>query len=548
VGYTAAYQQARVIFDTIIAKIRIAQDPVDFLNAPLDAVTILQAAKHIGPKHALVYLAATPWGGVAVAALSAPSGESSVGHFVTLDLPDLTEAWVNTLVETHLNDGSERIIGGFALAQMGEGSDQLKKQWDGKTFQAKGKMLQTACRKTKQESTLDHAIEEAMKCRPFARLAKRSLNSLNHEEQNLLSATLDQLFLQQELDRCLEQLGKTVIRPLIAWLREQGIMSLTLIPCGHLATFPLTAVILSDGRSVSETLPTSIAPSARALLHEIDPRKIHAGVYALGDPESNLEWSEAEALTFVALARRLLHPAEVHIKEQATRDRLLSALRNRWVVDASCHGSFDQQDFLRSALRLAKKERITMSEMLSDQANLQGLRLLLLSACQTAQLDLNGARDEVHSLAAAMLQAGAQAVLASQWAVDDKATYLLMIRFAQEWLPQMHEEPPAAALARAQAWLRTVTNAELVNWHSTMPAPSKIKSLTRASSSARQTRQTSKRRTATKWQRISVRGRNSRLTEDEAQLVVRIGAEEDNPLAKPYTNPYYWAGFQIIGW
>src|SRR5581483_9665995 len=69
-------------------------------------------------------------------------------------------------------------------------------------------------------------------------------------------------------------------------------------------------------------------------------------------------------------------------------------------------------------------------------------------------------------LAAGMLQAGAAAILASLWAVDDKATYLLMVRFALEWFPRMNDEPPARALANAQHWLRTVTNHELQSWQS----------------------------------------------------------------------------------
>src|SRR5260221_13877134 len=102
--------------------------------------------------------------------------------------------------------------------------------------------------------------------------------------------------------------------------------------------------------------------------------------------------------------------------------------------------------------------------MLSDQVDLRGLRLLILSACQTAILDLQGARDEVRSLAAGMLQAGAAAIIASLWSVDDRATYLLMVRFAQEWFHQMDREAPAYALARAQYWLRTVTYRELGSW------------------------------------------------------------------------------------
>jgi CHAT domain-containing protein len=189
-----------------------------------------------------------------------------------------------------------------------------------------------------------------------------------------------------------------------------------------------------------------------------------------------------------------------------------------------------------------------MSEMLNHHADLRGLRLLILSACQTALLDLQGARDEGHSLAAAMVQAGAQAVMAAQWAVDDKATYLLMVRFAQEWLPQMEQEPPATALARAQAWLRSVTNEELVHWHRTIPTPDGMKSLRPSMSKQHQAEQTATRGPVPQWEYMPIRKRSARYNVSDAQLIVRIGAEKDEPSTQPYRNPYYWAGFQVIGW
>ena len=44
------------------------------------------------------------------------------------------------------------------------------------------------------------------------------------------------------------------------------------------------------------------------------------------------------------------------------------------------------------------------------------------------------------------------------WAVDDKPTYLLMVRFAQEWPPRADWELPAHALAYTRRWPRSVTN------------------------------------------------------------------------------------------
>jgi len=549
----AAYRAAKESFDALVAEIRAAHDPADFFHATLDAQAIVQAAEQAGPGHTLVYLAATPWGGIAVAAFSGHLREDEhiAPHFAALDLPDLNEAFVASLIETRWQDGSERFWGGFALAQQGEGFEQVLRQWEGETFQARASALHADCHKAQQSSTLDMAAQETLARDPIPQLAEQRLATLSQQDRALLGATFDQIFLQHELRRCLDSLSKTALAPVISWVQEQGATSLTLIPCGYLAAFPLTTVVLPDGRLVGETIATSIAPSARSLLHHDHTNITRAGVYALGDPQHNLPWSEAEVLTLKALARQQQMPAVAEVQQTATRERLLTALHTGIIVDASCHGSFDTHDFLRSALRLAAGERVTMAEMLSHQADLRGLRLLMLSACQTAMLDLQGARDEVRSLAAAMLQAGARAVLAAHWAVDDRATYLLMVRFAQEWFPRMDQETPAAALARAQSWLRSITNAELTTWQATMPKIAGWKHPTKQTIPPASTglpEASVSTSGVTRWQRMAVRGRNMRYAKSEAQFIVRIGAIEQDSAACPYADPYYWAGFQVIGW
>jgi len=220
----------------------------------------------------------------------------------------------------------------------------------------------------------------------------------------------------------------------------------------------------------------------------------------------------------------------VKIHEQATRAWLLEALGAAEVVDACCHGEFDPLDFLASRLLLANGERLTLGEMLGGETQMDGLRLLILSACQTAILDLRGARDEVRSLAAGMLQAGARAVLGAQWSVDDKATYLLMARFAQEWFPNREREAPAAALARAKRWLRNVTNRELRAWQAqalTADAP-------RVAEPA--------------GELVAVRGGGMRYGAAEAAERVSASAGVQVDDARPFADPIYWSAFQITGW
>lgn len=124
-----------------------------------------------------------------------------------------------------------------------------------------------------------------------------------------------------------------------------------------------------------------------------------------------------------------------------------------------------------------------------------------------------------------------------------------MVRFAQEWFPHLGQEAPAAALARAQAWLRTATNEDLRFWKYTLPRtprPSSGKDVPSAASI--NLKKSHFRHQGLREHLMTVRGRSTRYTDDDAQLVVRIGVENADPRACPYAEPYYWAGFQIIGW
>lgn len=542
-----AFRKANEAFEAIIAEIRAAQDPADFLNTPLDAATILRAAAIGGPGHALVYIMATPWGGVSVAALSANPTRATPARFARFDLPRLTSARLLGLIGLVQEERDMQILGGFAYAQRGGSFFTLTKDWHSLTFREWTSALSMISEEVGRPSMMNVAALAMLVLPEVARVSDVPLNELSADEQRTIAATFDHLHLRLELQHCFEILSNEIMRPLIAWLQEQGVVSLTLIPCGQLAAFPLTAVPLADERTVSETLPTSVAPSARSLLQEkqSSPAIERQGVYALGDPRpthQELRWGEAEAFTLAKLAQTLELGGHVKVQTNATRSWLIQGLQQGLVVDASCHGQFDTNDFRQSALLLARAERLSLGELLSHEVDLRDLRLLALSACETAVLDLSGAVNEVRSLAAGVLQSGAKAVLASLWSVDDRATYLLMIRFAQEWFPRIEKEAPAAALARAQHWLRTVTNRELEEWEA-MSIP-RLTEEDRREAGAESTAS----RTNVKRELETVRGRGYRYTVGEAQELLHTAVKRNDPGACPYADSIYWAGFQIMGW
>jgi CHAT domain-containing protein/tetratricopeptide (TPR) repeat protein len=526
---TATYREARTAFDTLVEEIRAARDSADFLHAPPQSLTILKAAEQCGPGHTLVYLAATPWGGFALATCPAHPDLPTRSRFVALDLPALTDVFVNELIETRL-DG--KVTGGFDCAQQGRGFDLLL-DWPGQTLQEKAATLQHACSVKAHLCTLATAAQSILTPPTLADLSIQPVEILNEAQRALIAHLFNREVLRLELARCLPRLRDGVLRPLAAWLCEEGVTSLTLVPCGLLAAFPLAAALIADDSPLPESFSASVAPNARSLLRGQHNSRERSGIYTLGNPyptQQQLRWGEAEALTLAKLGNQVGLPSSVQVQWEATRAWLLEALSSGCVVDASCHGAFEARDFLRSRLLLAKKEALTLADLLSHQVNLRGLRLIILSACQTALLDLQGARDEVRSLAAGMLQAGAAAALAALWAVDDKATYLLMVRFAQEWFGHMTVEPPAVALARAQRWLRCVTNRELQQWEAAVSV--------HASSEADSEESAIE----------CVRSAGLRFDAAHAQELVHIKAELQEPDACPYADPSYWIGFQVTGW
>lgn len=418
-------------------------------------------------------------------------------------------------------------MGGYAAAQVGAGL-QLLAAWDGASFADKAERLHAACRHEPVDSTLDESAQRVLRLTHpgLPELLCTPLDELSPDDLSRIATTLNHALLEAELSRCLPALGNAVMRPVALWLEDHAITSVTLVPCGMLPAFPLTAASVDGEAIVSDRLSVTVAPSARSVLTRPENKGSRDGVYAIGNPRpthQELRWGEAEAQTVAAIAGT---PERARVGQEATREWLDECLAKARMVTASCHGTFDEDDFLRSRLLLANERTLTLAEALSHDLDLTGLRLLVLSACQTAVMDVRGAHGEVRSLAVGMLQAGARAVLAPLWAVDDEATYLLMVRFAHEWLPAMETEDPAAALARAQSWLRSVTHRELAKWETGQgiaPGQSGL---------------------------ATIRGRGDGYTMAQAEaltsgLALRRGANND--LETPYSNPIYWAGFQIHG-
>ncbi len=100
----------------------------------------------------------------------------------------------------------------------------------------------------------------------------------------------------------------------------------------------------------------------------------------------------------------------------------------------------------RSFLLLGDGGHLSLEELAAAPRVLEGVDLVVLSACDTALGGAHGA--EVDGLGRTMQDKGARAVLATLWPVDDDSTPALMRRFYE--LRQGQGLSKAEALRRAQ--------------------------------------------------------------------------------------------------
>jgi CHAT domain-containing protein len=140
----------------------------------------------------------------------------------------------------------------------------------------------------------------------------------------------------------------------------------------------------------------------------------------------------------------------------ATAETVRQALATAGTAHFACHGIAELGSPLDSRLQLSGQDDLRLRDLLVMRLR---LRLAVLSACETLPpgTDLP---DEVIALPTGLLQAGVGGVVASMWAVPDRATAMLMTEFYRNW--RHNGLTPADALRKAQQWLRDTNNGEKI--------------------------------------------------------------------------------------
>lgn len=331
------------------------------------------------------------------------------------------------------------------------------------------------------------------------------------------------------MDQVTEELWSRLFARIHGQLQKVGVKKLVLIPHQALNLIPLQALhqtVCNRRRYLLDDYEVTFAPSA-FILKQCQARVAQnsdAGRSLLAVIGGELPGMKEQ----VALMRDLSTDRwKLHV-ERASKKTVQEHLADYSHLYFVCHGTYDWKDPLNSALMLLsdlprgkpKYDPLTLREI--QDRDLSHVRLILLSACETAMTSPDDRASEYVGLPAGFLMAGAPAIIASLWAVDEEATMFLLTRFYEEAYRNGKSLP--SALREAQRWVRNATANELVD--------------------VLNTRLAFRQRT-----RDAV---GNELADDDKPsiadlLVIRRNFKNRAPDERPFEHPFYWGAFTFSG-
>ncbi|MBD6618538.1 tetratricopeptide repeat protein [Komarekiella sp. 'clone 1'] len=234
------------------------------------------------------------------------------------------------------------------------------------------------------------------------------------------------------------ELYDILIRPIEDRIKALSPKQLSIIATGKLRHFPFETLYDSKtNQFLIQKYPVNYLTriSNNSLkspgVQNAVPRKAQA-VLAFGNPvprnPQNIPGAEAE----VRKIKEIFPESEVYIHNEATLEKFKSQALRFSFLHLATHGCFKIEDCKKVDLLNNKLLFADKPLDIADAAllGLQGTQLLTLSACETAvETDFNG--EGIAGVAYIFERAGAKAVMASLWAVEDEATQELMVDFYQ---------------------------------------------------------------------------------------------------------------------
>jgi CHAT domain-containing protein/Tfp pilus assembly protein PilF len=222
-----------------------------------------------------------------------------------------------------------------------------------------------------------------------------------------------------------------LIRPVEDQIKAFSPKQLSIIATGKLRYIPFESLYDNEAKKyLIEKYPINYL--TRISTKIIPDSSLTGGVLALGNPvpraPQNLPGTEAE----VRIITQLLPGSSAYINNNATLAQFKTQASRFPFIHLATHGCFQSGGCQKLGMAEGTLLFADSTLNIADAAllGLENTRLLTLSACQTA-LQANSNGEEISGVAYIFERAGAKAVMATLWSVEDQATKELMIEFYQ---------------------------------------------------------------------------------------------------------------------
>ena len=235
---------------------------------------------------------------------------------------------------------------------------------------------------------------------------------------------------------------------------------------------PFAALKDDNGHYLSDTFRIRIVPSLTTLrLIQQSPADYHSktGAIVIGEPEVSDVHYQGKLLHLCPLpgARmeaemigRLLG-VEPLLGKDATKRAVLERMHSVSLIHFAAHGYEERGEIALSPISACGTPHevdylLTMAEI--SQVRLTA-KLVVLSCCHSASGQVRA--EGVVGIARAFLASGARAVLATLWAVEDKATMQFMNHFYEHLVCG---ESASESLHQAMKWMRENRFSDVEQW------------------------------------------------------------------------------------
>jgi CHAT domain-containing protein len=240
-------------------------------------------------------------------------------------------------------------------------------------------------------------------------------------------------------------LGHTLLAPVVELLRRSS--QLVVAPHFDLHSLPLHLLAPSGGEPLGTTHSVSYVPNLSmyaALLERggADTTEFTTRSFCLATAAA--EDSDRVSKDFLIAPRAFADATggELRCGPEATRTEFRAHASKAAMVYLSCHGRFDVTDSLESSLLLSDGETLPSRVAKNDPSHALSVRdilglnihapLVVLDACMSGMQHI-APGDEPMGFPTALLLAGAGAVIASTWTVEQNLARDFMLALLAKW-------------------------------------------------------------------------------------------------------------------